>query len=378
MNVNGQHLRGLQSPSHVQRIISTFVNNRVDLVIAHDELTTVNAENQRKISLDATLDESSTDPCCIDNNNSTPSTLKQEMKGERTRRSLSMIPLHNPCEYVPVYANRITITNGGDDFEIFSRNSNALGSKRLVKDTDAAPEKKEFIRNTNSGTTSSHHQNNRKFQRNAACNTTNRRSLYCDSTFDNNSSNEAIYNLYRPASYSHLVESTTATTTTPKQFSNNGSSNNYSNLVKLNQLGDKSTTVIIKSSDLNYRSIKLKKREKQLKLSSSLSSDSANDITILGGGLGQLHRARTEENISNIAVDDEPIINNCLKRSDMKSCEVLNRDETNEDANEKLNDYNRIRILVNEHSSSPIATATSTAGNTSNSTSYVEGKSLEI
>lgn len=340
--------------------MSTFINNRVDLVIAHDELTTVNTENQRKINLDATLGESSTDPCCTDNG-------KQEIRCERSRRSLSMTPLHNPCEYVPVYANRITIKNGGDDFEISSRN--ALGAKCRVKDADATlpePEKKEFVRNAHSHL----HPNNRKFQRNSNTNA-NRRSLYCDSTFDNNSSNEAIYNLYRPASYTHLVELPTSTTTTPKQFSNNGNNNN---LVKLNQLGDKSTTVIIKSSDLNYRSIKLKKREKQLKLSSSLSSDSASDITVNGGG--QLHRARTEENISNIVVDDEPIIGSCLKRSDMKSCEVLSRDETNEDEDEKSNDNNRIRILVNEHLSSSNATAKPTnAGNASNSTSYVEGKS---
>lgn len=363
MNVNGQHLRGLQSPSHVQRIISTFINNRVDLVIAHDELTTASSENQRKINLDATLGESSTDPCCNDN-------MKPEIRCERSRRSLSLTPLSNPCEYVPVYANRITIKNGGDDFEISSRNARCNAS-------DARPpeaEKKEFVRNANSV----FQQNNRKFQRNVNTNT-NRRSLYCDSTFDNNSSNEAIYNLYRPASYTHLVESPSSSASTPKQFSNNGhnnNNNNYGNLVKLNQLGDKSTTVIIKSSDLNYRSIKLKKREKQLKLSSSLSSDSANEITVNGGG-GQLHRARTEENISNIVVDDEPIINNRLKRSDMKSCEVLSREETNEDEDEKLNDNNRIRILVNEHSStsSPIATTTPTNAPHSNTgTSYVEGK----
>lgn len=369
MNVNGQHLRGLQSPSHVQRIISTFVNNRVDLVIAHDELTTVTSENQRKISLDATLGESSTDTETTENGN------KQEIKAaERTRRSLSMIPLHNPCEYVPVYANRITIKNGGDDFEMHS-NAKRLAAKKDEAIVLPETERKEFIRNT----LPTHQQNTRKFQRNLQT-ANNRRSLYCDSTFDSNNinSNEAIYNLYRPASYTHLVE-TSPSTTTPKQFSNNGNNNSYGNLVKLNQLGDKSTTVIIKSSDLNYRSIKLKKREKQLKLSSSLSSsdDSANEIiTVNSCGGGQLHRARTEENISNIVVDDEPItnMNNCLKRSDMKSCEVLSRnDDDNEaDEDEKSND-NRIRILVNEHSpSSSISTATTT----NNNSSYVEGKML--
>ncbi|XP_063697305.1 putative uncharacterized protein DDB_G0282499 [Culicoides brevitarsis] len=347
VNVNGQHLRGLQSPSHVQRIISTFVNNRVDLVISHDELTTVSSENQRKINLDATLGESSTDPAESINK-------QQEIKiGERTRRSLSMTPLHNPCEYVPVYANRITIKNGGDDFEMHQQ-QHRLGTKNV----DAEPEKKEFfIRNAAS------HQNSRKFQRNLQS-AHNRRSLYCEnsasspSSFDIGNGNEAIYNLYRPASYSHLVDASTSTS--PKRFSDN----NYGNLVKLNQLGDKSTTVIIKSSDLNYRSIKLKKREKQLKLSSSSEEDPierCDDVITVNGGL---HRARTEENISNIVVDDEPITQNSLnkQRSDMKSCEVLSRNCDENDDDEKQND-NRIRILVNEHSSVSHPTTSS----------YVEG-----
>uniref|UniRef100_A0A336MTP2 CSON005923 protein n=1 Tax=Culicoides sonorensis TaxID=179676 RepID=A0A336MTP2_CULSO len=357
VNVNGQHLRGLQSPSHVQRIISTFVNNRVDLVISHDELTTANSEsNQRKINLDATLDESSTDPSCAENSQE----VKSDIKIDRSRRSLSMTPLMNPSEYIPVYANRITITNGGDDFEIFPRNSNVSSSRRTVNYSDCIndneTEKREFIRNP----TSTINQTNRKFQRNTASNNpSNRRSLYNDSTFDNNlTNNEAIYNLYRPASYSHLVE---ATTSPSKRFSNN---NHGNNLIKLNQLGDKSTTVIIKSSDLNYRSIKLKKREKQLKLSSSVSSDllSSTDesSTTPLTKMGQLHRARTEENISNIVVDDEqPSMSNTLKRSDMKSCEVLSRatensNQDDDDDDEKFNESNcsgnRIRILVNEHS----------------------------
>ncbi|XP_067627311.1 serine-rich adhesin for platelets isoform X2 [Eurosta solidaginis] len=41
VNVNGKHLRGMQSFTEVQRLLSTFVNNCIDLVIAHDEVATV-------------------------------------------------------------------------------------------------------------------------------------------------------------------------------------------------------------------------------------------------------------------------------------------------------------------------------------------------
>ncbi|XP_026841607.1 uncharacterized protein LOC6601638 isoform X2 [Drosophila persimilis] len=41
VNVNGKHLRGIQSFAEVQRLLSIFVDNCIDLVIAHDEITTV-------------------------------------------------------------------------------------------------------------------------------------------------------------------------------------------------------------------------------------------------------------------------------------------------------------------------------------------------
>ncbi|XP_062135874.1 box A-binding factor isoform X1 [Drosophila sulfurigaster albostrigata] len=41
VNVNGKHLRGIQSFAEVQRLLSTFVKNCIDLVIAHDEIATV-------------------------------------------------------------------------------------------------------------------------------------------------------------------------------------------------------------------------------------------------------------------------------------------------------------------------------------------------
>ncbi|ALC42432.1 a [Drosophila busckii] len=41
VNVNGKHLRGIQSFAEVQRLLSSFVENCIDLVIAHDEIATV-------------------------------------------------------------------------------------------------------------------------------------------------------------------------------------------------------------------------------------------------------------------------------------------------------------------------------------------------
>nr|XP_036230439.1 pneumococcal serine-rich repeat protein isoform X2 [Bactrocera oleae] len=51
VNVNGKHLRGVQSFADVQRLLSTFVNNCIDLVIAHDEVATV-TDFYTKIKID--------------------------------------------------------------------------------------------------------------------------------------------------------------------------------------------------------------------------------------------------------------------------------------------------------------------------------------
>lgn len=51
VNVNGKHLRGMQSFADVQRLLSTFANNCIDLVIAHDEVATV-TDVYTKIKID--------------------------------------------------------------------------------------------------------------------------------------------------------------------------------------------------------------------------------------------------------------------------------------------------------------------------------------
>lgn len=51
VNVNGKHLRGIQSFQEVQRLLSCFVDNCIDLVIAHDEVATV-TDFYTKIKID--------------------------------------------------------------------------------------------------------------------------------------------------------------------------------------------------------------------------------------------------------------------------------------------------------------------------------------
>ncbi|KAL1400482.1 hypothetical protein pipiens_007392 [Culex pipiens pipiens] len=160
VNVNGHHLRGLQSPSTVQRILSTFVNNIVDLVIAHDELTTFSADLHRKIKIDGSklgggqgldgldgagsgtpqhprLQQQTTLVNC-----STPSARKGPF--------CPMTPMYSPVDYVPVYANRISISNticDDEKWQMLSKQrsealgknhgySHILGSKRVIKDSD--------------------------------------------------------------------------------------------------------------------------------------------------------------------------------------------------------------------------------------------------
>lgn len=178
VNVNGHHLRGLQSPSTVQRILSTFVNNFVDLVIAHDELTTFNSDLHRKIKIDGCVTKQLNDPevntgaggtQTFNNNNqrqqpgtmeicstiincSTPISngrIKQQHQNSQ-RASFPMPETHTPTDYIPVYANRISISNTICDDEKWqmlskqrcenlSKNgySQILGSKRVIKDSDA-------------------------------------------------------------------------------------------------------------------------------------------------------------------------------------------------------------------------------------------------
>lgn len=175
VNVNGHHLRGLQSPSTVQRILSTFVNNIVDLVIAHDELTTFSTDLHRKIKIDASVTKPGSDLEAIGAGSGTPQQTAtttphlrmQPMPGCTTfincstpvanaaaassgrKPSFPMTPMFSPVDYVPVYANRISISNticDDEKWQMLSRQrsealgksgySQILGSKRVIKDSD--------------------------------------------------------------------------------------------------------------------------------------------------------------------------------------------------------------------------------------------------
>ncbi|XP_040161925.1 serine-rich adhesin for platelets isoform X2 [Anopheles arabiensis] len=167
VNVNGHHLRGLQSPSTVQRILSTFVNNVVDLVIAHDELTTFNSDANRKIKIDSrpatsgaiTIGGSSSSSGASSSSSSSSSSPTRSSKGLAVTSTPSntagpakpfpLTPIYAPADYVPVYANRISISNticDDEKWQMISKQrcealvkngySQILGSKRLIKDSD--------------------------------------------------------------------------------------------------------------------------------------------------------------------------------------------------------------------------------------------------
>uniref|UniRef100_A0A182W9I3 PDZ domain-containing protein n=1 Tax=Anopheles minimus TaxID=112268 RepID=A0A182W9I3_9DIPT len=164
VNVNGHHLRGLQSPSTVQRILSTFVNNVVDLVIAHDELTTFNSDANRKIKIDSRPNGSTATTGAISiTTSSDGSSASSSSSSSPTRASskssvtavggqpkpFPLTPIYAPSDYVPVYANRISISNticDDEKWQMISKQrcealakngySQILGSKRLIKDSD--------------------------------------------------------------------------------------------------------------------------------------------------------------------------------------------------------------------------------------------------
>lgn len=148
--MNGHHLRGIQSHEAVQRMVMTFVDNAVDLVIAHDELTTFQlSEHAAKIKVDCQRRS------LISNTNTTVGindsfplndpkfqqniALRKRLSytvadenvepirhcdaiGRTTgnnnghTKTLALTPLYNSSEYTPVYANRVTIINtSGED-----------------------------------------------------------------------------------------------------------------------------------------------------------------------------------------------------------------------------------------------------------------------
>lgn len=148
--MNGHHLRGIQSHTAVQQMVMTFVDNAVDLVIAHDELTTFQlSEHAAKIKVDCQRRSliSNTNTTVGINDSFRLKDLKlQQSIAHRKRlsytasdetvepmrqcdaigrstgnsghmKTLALTPLYNSSEYKPVYANRVTIINTSNDDE---------------------------------------------------------------------------------------------------------------------------------------------------------------------------------------------------------------------------------------------------------------------
>lgn len=134
MNVNGHHLRGIQSHAAVQQLLQTFADNAVDLVIAHDELTTFpplsasatslvsvggsSSSARQRLSF-SSCSSSMTDEPLAAGVPFAPTKSDADAVSRRSslNRALALTPLFNSSEYIPVYANRVMITNTISDDE---------------------------------------------------------------------------------------------------------------------------------------------------------------------------------------------------------------------------------------------------------------------
>lgn len=208
VNVNGNRLRGLASYGTVQQMVTTFVNDSVELVIAHDELTTfssdacfrlagsvverlASASNESELPSDSgTLstmplsivkrlsfsscsalnkdcdidlpvfdhDRKSQSNCAAPVATQTTSASTAEPRGiveqriqelqaqgvgarrSQTSKGIELTPLQSSTEYVPVYANRATITNTISDDEKWQ-----LLSKKRCSELSSEPRQRNSI-----------------------------------------------------------------------------------------------------------------------------------------------------------------------------------------------------------------------------------------
>lgn len=166
VNVNGQDLRALQSYETVQQLIETFIDNTVELVVAHDELTTIYGDLASTMAAPAATTTTTTKPVvnagvikqsdavpaidATDNIDSVHESAKHSPSissskndiddgsyGEFAMRPLKnriseLSPLQSYTNYVPVYSNRTTITNTISDdekWQILSRKRSEFLSK---------------------------------------------------------------------------------------------------------------------------------------------------------------------------------------------------------------------------------------------------------
>lgn len=158
VNVNGQDLRAMQSFEEVQRMIESFIDDTVELVIAHDELTTIyndlstapiidagdhqHSECNEMPAIDGPDDDgpnnmgSTRTMDSIHNEDESPygvySMESDNVLVTPKNRINELLPLQNYTYYVPVYGNRTTITNTISDdekWQILSRKRSEFLSK---------------------------------------------------------------------------------------------------------------------------------------------------------------------------------------------------------------------------------------------------------
>lgn len=182
VNVNGEDLRGMQSYETVQKMLTTFVDDSVELVIAHDELTTfylaanaatnVNTNDEPKSLVDEVMPQADTSDGVqmplpmgdfekqqqqqqtTDHLAHLNLTHIPKNNGAAGNKGADMLPLHqNSTEYVPVYGSRSTIsTTISDDekWQILSKKrseflskygySSQTGTKDHQHDSDTMPD----------------------------------------------------------------------------------------------------------------------------------------------------------------------------------------------------------------------------------------------
>lgn len=145
VNVNGQDLRTMQSLEEVQQLIESFIDNMVELVIAHDELTTIyndlvttsfiNADKSQQSDCNEinAPDDSSPIYESIGSSPSMESSMQSDTVFSAPKSRISeLLPLQSHTDYVPVYGNRTTITNTISDdekWQILSRKRSEFLSK---------------------------------------------------------------------------------------------------------------------------------------------------------------------------------------------------------------------------------------------------------
>uniref|UniRef100_A0A1A9WIU8 PDZ domain-containing protein n=1 Tax=Glossina brevipalpis TaxID=37001 RepID=A0A1A9WIU8_9MUSC len=133
VNVNGNHLRGIQSFQEIQRLLNTFVDNCMILVIAHDEVTTV-TDFCTKIKIDGSLN------------------ARQEQNVELERRETSVpVPPQGRNDYLARARKRLSYAQRAQSTD--SLNSFNLHSLQMALEDLKGNEEEDYDRHSLTSTT---------------------------------------------------------------------------------------------------------------------------------------------------------------------------------------------------------------------------------